>query len=271
MTDTTSLQGIIRSMIEDAPPGSAAPLQKDIKTILNNDDSRKVIAEDLKQYHLNKNYKLVKLTDKDFGIISKYNKSGLKYYDPLLKLKFDYDFDQLKVIDIEENGVEENAEINALNEKICDYALQHFPTFYKGMAIQDGENANIVYVIIVDENLNDANFYNGRWQSFYKLDKGTGELTGEITVKVHYYEDGNVALNTGKHIHETNINVDNIVETISKLEDEFEKALLKNFVALNEHQFKNLRRQLPINRSKVQWGKSIRTYKLGQDAAEGRK
>lgn len=271
MNNTASLQAIIRSMIEDAPPGSAAPIQKDIKTILNNEDSRKVIAEDLKQYHLNKNYKLVKLTDKDFGIISKYNKSGLKYYDPLLRLKFDYDFDQLKVIDIEEGGVQENTEIDALNERICDYALQHFPTFYKGMAIQDEQDPNTVYVLIVDENLNDANFYNGRWQSFYKLDKCKGELTGEITVKVHYYEDGNVALNTGKRIHETNISVDNVVETIATLEDKFEVALLKNFVSLNEDQFKNLRRQLPINRSKVQWGKSIRTYKLGQDAAEGKK
>ncbi|VEU22791.1 DEKNAAC103865 [Brettanomyces naardenensis] len=264
-----SLQSIIGSMIEDAPPGNSINLQKDLKTILNNDNSRKLIADKLKQYHLNKDYKLVKLTDTDFGIISKYNQSGLKYYDPALKLKFDYDFDNLKVIDVEQGGVKCSEEVEQLNERIRDYALQHYPTFYKGIAVEDGDNENIVYVIIVDENLNDGNFYNGKWQSFYQLNKLTGELSGEIIVKVHYYEDGNVILNTGSHVKESGVGINNIIDVIGKVEDEFEVKLVKKFSKLNDDEFKNLRRQLPINRSKVQWGKAIGNYTVGKEAAEG--
>lgn len=268
---SSDLQSIIKSMVEDAPPGSMVTLKDDIKTIINNDNSRRVIAEDLKEYHLNKDYKLVKLTDKDFGIISKYNQSGIKFYDPSLKLKFDYDFDNFKVIDVEEVEETESEDIKQLNERVCDYALQHFPTFYKGIAVQDSNDTNIVYIIIIDENLNDANFYNGKWQSFYRLDKSSGKLQGELSVKVHYYEDGNVALGTGKKVDESNVTLDNVIDKISKIEDEFEVALVKKFSVLNQQQFKNLRRQLPVNKSKMQWGKAIGNYHLGQDVANSKK
>ncbi|QPG74003.1 hypothetical protein FOA43_001320 [Brettanomyces nanus] len=266
-----SLQSIISSMIDDAPPGSKNTLQKDFKTILNNDNSRKIIAQNLKQYHLNRDYKLVKLNDDDFGIISKFNQSGLKYYDPVLKLKFDYDFENFKVIDVEPVvQTTPSPQLDALNNQICDYALQHYPTFYKGIAVADTEDADIVYLIIVDENLNDANFYNGKWQSFYSFNVSSGELSGDISVKVHYYEDGNVALNTKTHVTAHNVTYDNVMDKISNEEDRFEITLLNKFNQLNEDQFKNLRRQLPINKTKVQWGKAIGNYNLGKDVAAER-
>ncbi|GME95051.1 unnamed protein product [Ambrosiozyma monospora] len=123
---------------------------------------------------------------------------------------------------------------------------------------------------LMDENLNDANYYNGKWQSFYQYNQSSGKLTGEISIKIHYYEDGNVVLKTNKKIDIEVSSSANLIKSIEKFENEFELLVLKKFNNLNESQFKNLRRQLPINRSKVQWGKAIGNYKLGQDVAGGR-
>ncbi|ODV88218.1 hypothetical protein CANARDRAFT_192733 [[Candida] arabinofermentans NRRL YB-2248] len=271
-----SLQTIISSMINDAPPGNGINLINDIKIILNNENSKRIISENVKQYHLNKDFKLVKLSDSSVGLLSKYNQTGLKFYDLSLGLKFDYDFDAFKVIDIEkiddndDDKLPADDEILKLSNIVEEYASQHFPTFYKSIVVPDSNDSDIIYIIIVDENLNDANYYNGKWQSFYKFTKSTGELTGEIGIKVHYYEEGNFILNTVKKVNESKISLSNIVDTIEKIENEFELSVFSKFSNLNEKVFKSLRRQLPINRSKVQWGKAIGNYKLGQDAAGGR-
>ena len=48
-----------------------------------------------------------------------------------------------------------------------------------------------------------ANFIfnrNGRWRSTWVINPESGELNGNVNVNVHYYEDGNVQLNSNKDI-----------------------------------------------------------------------
>ncbi|KAH3670978.1 hypothetical protein OGAPHI_000689 [Ogataea philodendri] len=263
-----SLQSIVASMISDAPPGNNLNLVNDIKVLLNNEDSRKIIATNLEQFYLNKDFKLVKINDDQFVLVSKYNKSGAKFYDPSLDLTFDYDFDALKVIDVETGRAPLSSQLAKYNEQLAEYCSQHYPTFYKSVVVEDETDSDIFYFIIVDENLNDGNFYNGRWQSFYKYNSSTNELAGEIRVKIHYYEDGNIVLNSGTKVNEKA--GASVVDTIAKAENKYEIAVLNKFAKLNDDLFKNLRRQLPINRSKVRWGDAIGNYKLGQDVVGGR-
>lgn len=271
---SASLEQIITAMIRDAPPGSPATLIKDIKSILNNSNSKSLISKILEEHYLNEDFKLIKLKENEFGIISKYNKSGIKFIDPNTNLEFDYDFDTLKVIDVESSsagsGFTIDDETKSLSSSIESYVEEHFPTLYKSLVIPDLDNSDIIYIIIIDENLNDSNFYNGKWQSFYKFNRATNTLEGEITIKIHYYEDGNVILKTGKKINSISISIKDVSSKIKEIEDEFEFSVVNKFTRLNEDLFKNLRRQLPINRTKVQWGKAIGNYKLGQDVAGGR-
>lgn len=258
-----SAKTIVTEMIADAPPGNTSAIIKDIKTIVAEQGSRQTIEEIVRDYHVEKNYKLVKVGDKGLAIVSKYTQDGVKFFDPILNVKFDYDFNESKVVDVEPaNGY---SQVSSINTKLTQYVEDHFPTFAKGVAVRDGSE---LHVVIVDEDLNDGNFYNGQWQSQYTLN-GT-RLTGQIKVRVHYYEDGNVSLKTGTQVSETGVTEQSLIETISKVENQFELDILKRFTNLNEEQFKNLRRQLPMNRTKIQWGKAIRTYKLGQYAVDGR-
>ena len=88
---------------------------------------------------------------------------------------------------------------------------------------------------------------------------------------VHYYEDGNVRMNTSKKIEISSGSgsADSLVREIAKAENKYQEELNRAFTALAEGSFKGLRRQLPVTRQRVEWDK-IAGYRLGQDVAGGR-
>ena len=107
---------------------------------------------------------------------------------------------------------------------------------------------------------------------------------------MHYYEDGNVRMNTSKKVElGAASNADAIVREIVKAENGFQEQLNRSFTALSEGSFKGLRRQLPVTRQRVEWekiggyrvrptidGRSLSCWhanvssQLGQDVAGGR-
>lgn len=96
-------------------------------------------------------------------------------------------------------------------------------------------------------------------------------VSGKILVDVHYYEDGNVALNTNKPINIAipSISAESIISRIAAAERDYQEELNRAFVQMAEGAFKNLRRQLPITRQKVEWEK-VGGYRLGQDISGGK-
>lgn len=121
------------------------------------------------------------------------------------------------------------------------------------------------YLIIDDEKIlikggktSNANYWTGSWRSVYDI----SSKKGEITIDVHYYEDGNVRLQTVQNV-EINDSGD-IIQSIKEIETKVQLNLNKQFQNLNEAVFKQLRRQLPVTRSKINWGKAIGNYKLGK-------
>ena len=83
---------------------------------------------------------------------------------------------------------------------------------------------------------------------------------------MHYYEDGNVGLNTVKHIPETEVEANGaaVVHKVAAIEKQYQEEVNRAFVGMNEGSFKGLRRQLPVTRQRVEWEK-IRGYGLGGD------
>lgn len=121
----------------------------------------------------------------------------------------------------------------------------------------------------------DCLFYhnrNGRFRAIYQLPvSSSSTLTGNIHVDVHYYEDGNVALNTTKPINIAipSLSAESIVSRVAAAERDYQEALNRAFVQTSEGVFKGLRRQLPITRQKVEWEK-VGGYRLGQDISGGK-
>lgn len=99
-------------------------------------------------------------------------------------------------------------------------------------------------------------------------------MTGKIHVDVHYYEDGNVALNTTKPVNISvpsvpSVSAESIISRLAATERDYQEELNRAFVRMAEGAFKGLRRQLPITRQKVEWEK-VGGYRLGQDISGGK-
>ena len=89
---------------------------------------------------------------------------------------------------------------------------------------------------------------------------------------VHYYEDGNVRLQTDKAVSASVSSGTGagIAKEISAAEKKYQEELNRGFVSLSEGAFKGLRRQLPVTRQKIEWDK-VTSYRLGQDIGGGAK
>lgn len=120
--------------------------------------------------------------------------------------------------------------------------------------------------------LTETLYRSGRWRSQYILDPSSGSISGSIKVDVHYYEDGNVRLQTEKPVSTSvpsSASATEIIKQIAILEKKYQEELNRAFISLSEGAFKNLRRQLPVTRQKVEWEK-ISGYRIGQDIGGGR-
>lgn len=276
----SEVESIIRQVVKTSPPGDDSSVISDIKILLNNADADKLITSVLREQYTtdltedNKtsgDVKLIKLNG-SYSLISKYNLNGMKFFDTKQGVSFDYDFINNKVIDIE-NSLPSSIDADAvkiIQGKLDTYLDTHYNEMSTGLVIPSEGNSGLTF-IIVGEKLNDSNYYNGKWVSIYNWDVSSKTLESIVKVRVHYYEDGNVVMNTVKSEKLGMVEIaDDVVDKISNYEKNFELNVLKKINVLNENKFKNLRRLLPISRSKIQWGRAIGNYKLGQDVVGGR-
>lgn len=279
----SEVENIVRKIIETAPPGNDSKIIEDIKILLNNSDSDKLISNIIRDHYtrevsINENesgdIKLIKLPNDKLTIISKYNLNGIKFFDIKEGIVFDYDFINNKIIDIEKelpgNNNIDYSSVSFIQNQLNDYIKSHYNQSSYGIVIPFEGNKGLTFIII-GEKLNDSNYYNGKWLSIYQWNVEDNELTSIIKVKIHYYEDGNVILNSNTNENLGKISdADTIIDKITEFEKNYEIKILQKVNILNEEKFKNLRRLLPINRTKIQWGRSIGNYKLGQDVVGGR-
>ncbi|CAO1614670.1 unnamed protein product [Parajaminaea phylloscopi] len=139
---------------------------------------------------------------------------------------------------------------------------------------EDGKAEADEYVLqIVSGKSNASNFWSGRLLSRYVYAPEKGTVRGETKLQIHYYENGNVQLNT---LHPASLTVSTagdaktrakaVLAAIRKHESEYHGELESTYSTLNEKAFKGLRRQLPVTRQKVDWDKVL-NYRLGSDLA----
>lgn len=85
-------------------------------------------------------------------------------------------------------------------------------------------------------------------------------------MQVHYYEDGNVALQGSKKISESGVrdNGADIVRAVAKVEKSYQEEVNRGLAGMNEGAFRALRRQLPVTRQRIEWEK-VRGYSLSDN------
>lgn len=263
---SSTFESIISQVVSDTPSGEIKEVYNDLITIAG-ENSKDSILEAIEQYNV-KNTIPVDVEGKQV-ILSRFNKEGSKFFDPLNSLIFSVDHLNRKGLDVAPyHATSLNEQQQELLSALQVYVSKDF-TGDKVLAVYPvAEETSKTAIIIVSTKYNPGNFWNGSWRSEYIHDSNTGQLTGTIDVQVHYYEDGNVSFKSNKNVSVEDCTAP--IKTIQEIESSFENNLDDSFTELNEKQFKQLRRRLPVTRSKVNWGKAIGNYRLGRDAAQGK-
>lgn len=130
----------------------------------------------------------------------------------------------------------------------------------------DGKPTADSYVLrIVSGKSNAGNFWSGRLLSTYVYAPAAGTLSAKLKIQIHYYENGNVQLNTLAEAKSIPVpatagtgsaaQAKAVLAAIRKHEQAYQEVLEDTYAALNDRAFKSLRRQLPVTRQKVDWDK----------------
>jgi capping protein alpha len=258
---------IASDFIASAPPGEFNEVFNDVRMLLDNDALLKGDVSAVFSQYNEEQFTPAKVDDASTVLITEFGRAADgRYSDPSGKRTFAFDHLRKEVKDIQDGDATANEDLrSAVDSAVADYVKEHYPAGFHTVYGGDDE----VTVCIEDHKFQPQNFYNGRWRSQWKLSTG-GKATGLLRVQVHYYEDGNVLLNSHKEV------VDNVSKgapadmakaltaAMKAAEEEYQRAISENYSQMSDTTFKALRRQLPITRSKVQWTK-ILNYNIGKE------
>jgi len=269
----SSNSAALASFVESTPPGELLDVTKAIKSILADDPSvLQSLAPAFEKYN-EEQFTTVKLPGgSDEVLVSSHNSLGEgRYYDVASQSSFAFDHATQKASSVQSYTLESSQSdlVKSLLKPLSTHTAEHYPNSALGVYPIDNDSA--IAIVTVANKYSPNNFWNGRWRSHYTFSPSDSTLTGLLRVDVHYYEDGNVRLQTSKPVSITTSsdNATEITRQIALAEKKYQEDLNRAFGSLSEGAFKSLRRQLPITRQKLEWEK-ISGYRLGQDIGGGR-
>lgn len=263
---SSAFESIISQIVSDTPSGEIREVYQDLIAIAG-ENSNDAIIEAIEQYNV-KNTIPVDVNGKNV-ILSPHNKEGSKFFDPVHSIVFSVDHLNRKGLDVAPfHGKKLSETQQEYLQELTKYVQRDFTGQVSVAVYPIPQEEAKTAIIIVSTKYNPSNFWNGAWKSEYVYDSQLKKLKGVIDIQVHYYEDGNVSFKSNKEVDVADTEVP--IKSIQEVETAFENNLDISFTQLNEKQFKQLRRRLPITRSRVNWGKAIGNYRLGRDAAQER-
>jgi len=273
---------IVNSFLLNAPPGEFDEVVTDVRGLLNNDGLLNELAPTaFKEYNTEQMLVLAVPNQQHKVLITKFGElSGEEYLDSTGKQVITFDHFKQEVTGSRPAGDGEfNPELEPWRSSTEKKALEYVANFYdngSGAVYCSKSGGNVVVTFAISSALfNGTNFYNGRWRSVWTATFVPGkaaQVTGNIRINVHYYEDGNVQLNTNCTKKDLSVQAakpesfaDAFIQTIQKQEGDLQLQLEQNYEKMNSSTFKALRRALPITATKIAWPK-ITSYKIGSEA-----
>ncbi|GAB4855593.1 hypothetical protein Ancab_024214 [Ancistrocladus abbreviatus] len=161
----------------------------------------------------------------------------------------------------------------ALDAEIMKYISEAYP---KGLCSVycvngkdvDGPGADFEFVVVISAARHSPqNFCNGSWRSVWNIEfkdeEQTVELRGRMQVGAHYFEEGNVQLDSQHECKDTTIfqSPEDAAITLTNIirhhETEYLASLEASYLNLPDTTFKDLRRKLPVTRTLFPWHNTL--------------
>lgn len=150
----------------------------------------------------------------------------------------------------------------AVDAAVSAYVSSRFTGDSKCSAVYERDAASELKVVLSGEQVNLRNFWSGNWHSEWTVVLGEGEalVSGHVKVRAHYFEDGNVQLQTTKQYDEQTVTFGSpedlgkeVVGLVETAETELQKGLQDMYDNMSNETFKAMRRVMPITRTKMKW------------------
>ncbi|OQR88924.1 F-actin-capping protein subunit alpha [Thraustotheca clavata] len=264
---------IARRLLQSSPPGELRDVAKDVSKLLP--------AGLLSDATLNHSYLVSAMTpDRTHRIvISKETEVDLTHYlDSKNKKIFGFDHinHQLKPNEVQDcpekfSLLDEPYRL-ALQNALDDYSLAQYTNQGVVAVVSTGENE--IAIVISTERINLRNYWSGRWTSQWKLqlEGQAATLSGSIDLHVHYYEDGNVQLQSRKDVeqtityHDPSSLASAVAQAIIDEEHVIHSNLEDMYINMSEETFKEMRRVMPVTQTKMDW--SIHAHRTAKDLGQ---
>jgi len=260
---------IANNFLLSAPPGEFMEVVTDVRALLPKES---LINESAPRTFREYNTEQMVQVDSPKGhkvLITKYGEvADGDYLDPKGGLVLHYDHIKQEVTGTRAiSGSDLDSSVESLRaafeKEAFAYTAEHFP---HGTTTVYGKDGKII-ICISSARFNPHNFWNGRWRSVWTYH--AGELVGHFKIVVHYYEDGNVQLNTNTTQNVTispsggpDAIASAAIKAMGRTEQAFQESLDSSHRSMGDTTFKALRRALPITRQRIDWNK-IKNYKIG--------
>jgi len=281
---TEELVSVCTEFMLAAPPGEFMEVVTDIRGLLEDESLIKAsIPSTFREYNTEQMLQVKSPAADTMLLISKYGElSETEYLDPRNKLVVTFDHITQEVTGSRPLAGELDGDAEPFRSALEGVALKYAEDYYlygtAAVYSQKEDDGQVTLIICISSSkFEPHNFWTGRWRSiwtatFNPSGAKTVELNGLLKIQVHYYEDGNVQLNTELNKSasitggDASTTAANIVSAISKAEASYQTALINNYKTMGDTSFKALRRALPITKVKIDWTK-ILYMKMGTSGA----
>lgn len=270
LSDEQKLE-IARKLMLQSPPGEILQVASDVRALVKNDALINSIALDVFREYNEQQMVTIAIPDSSEQVLV--TKVGEVETDQYLNPRTAQvvTVDQIKQVVIDVRPAEEHENTSPslqayreeLDASIESYIAETYPSAPYAVYGFEEKDGSVLTLCISNARFSPKNFWNGRWRCVWtaklNTDQTTWEITARIKVLVHYFEEGNVQVNTS-HTHAVTMPVQGVaadvaamVNEINKVETDFAKKLHETYITLNDNHFKDLRRNLPLTRMKFQW------------------
>ena len=255
---------IAQHFMLNSPPGQLKDVTSDVKKLLKTNTMSESLEMGIARAYNNKNNKIVKSPSGANAILSSIGEVDATHYvDPSNGSIFAVNHITLETSEADgDSNMDSSIELKraVLQSSIDSYMKDIYPDCNSSGCVyaKDGK----LHVVITGEKTNLRNFWGGKWSSNWTIewDQSSTTCTGEIKVHAHYFEDGNVQLQTAKPIAANKWNwafsesqCSNIIDYIKTKESDLNKSLGMMYLNMDAETFKSIRRILPVTKLKMDW------------------